>query len=70
MLYLDCALSLVRDGLMIVCEEALINGIPEELKNWDKISVPYSDVSRLAVNGLPANDSAYILDPEFEYIGK
>ncbi|WP_343101179.1 hypothetical protein [Romboutsia sp. MSSM.1001216sp_RTP31141st1_G3_RTP31141_220114] len=49
-LHLDCALSLVRDGLMIVCEEALINGIPEELKNWDKISVPYSDVSRLAVN--------------------
>lgn len=48
----------------------LINGIPEELKNWDKISVPYSDVSRLAVNGLPINDSVYILDPEFEYIGK
>lgn len=69
-LHLDCALSLVRDGLMIVCEEALINGIPEELKNWDKISVPYSDVSRLAVNGLPVNDSVYILDPEFEYIGK
>lgn len=69
-LHLDCALSLVRDGLMIVCEEALINGIPEDLKNWDKISVPFSDVSRLAVNGLPVNDSVYILDPEFEYIGK
>ncbi|GAA0103917.1 arginine deiminase family protein [Paraclostridium sordellii] len=69
-LHLDCALSLVRDGLMIVCEEALINSIPEDLKNWDKISVPFSDVSRLAVNGLPVNDSVYILDPEFEYIGK
>lgn len=69
-LHLDCALSLVRDGLMIVCEEALINGISEDLKNWDKISVPFSDVSRLAVNGLPVNDSVYILDPEFEYIGK
>ncbi|CEN89991.1 amidinotransferase family protein [[Clostridium] sordellii] len=69
-LHLDCALSLVRDGLMIVCEEALINGIPEDLKNWDKILVPFSDVSRLAVNGFPVNDSVYILDPEFEYIGK
>ena len=69
-LHLDCALSLVRDGLMIVCEEALINGIPDELKSWEKILVPYSDVSRLAVNGLPVNDSVYILDSEFEYIGK
>lgn len=69
-LHLDCALSLVRDGLMIVCEAALINGIPDELKHWDKISVPFSDISKLAVNGLPINESVYILDPEFEYIGR
>ena len=55
---------------MVVCEEALINGIPEQLKNWDKILVLFNDVSRLAVNGLAVNDSVYILDPEFEYIGK
>ncbi|CEP80672.1 hypothetical protein QJR30_09300 [Paraclostridium sordellii] len=34
------------------------------------ILVSFSDVSRLAVNGFPVNDSVYILDPEFEYIGK
>lgn len=34
------------------------------------ILVPFSDVSRLTVNGLPVNDLVYILDPEFEYIGK
>lgn len=69
-LHLDCALSLVRDGLMIVCEEALLNGIPEPLKNWDRISVPYMDIAHLAVNGLPINESTYILDPQFEYIAE
>lgn len=68
-LHLDCALSLVRNGLMIVCEDAFIEGIPEEFKEWEKIVVPYNDISKLAVNGLPINDSVYILDPEFQYIG-
>lgn len=69
-LHLDCALSIVRDGLIIVCEEALLNGIPKKLESWDKILVPYSDVARLAVNGLPINEHVYILDPEFKYIGE
>lgn len=69
-LHLDCALSLVRDGLMIVCEEALINGVPEPLRDWDRISVPYKDIAYLAVNGLPINESTYILDPQFEYIAE
>ena len=55
---------------MIICEEALINGIPESLKNWDKISAPYKDIAYLAVNGLPINESTYILDPQFEYIAE
>lgn len=67
-LHLDCALSLVREGLMIVCEKALPSGIPEPLKNWDRISVPYEDLAHLAVNGLPVNDQVYIADPRFGYI--
>lgn len=69
-LHLDCALSLVRDGLMIVCEEALTDGIPEPLRNWDRICVPYCDVAHLAVNGLPVNEQVYIIDPRFEYIAR
>ncbi len=69
-LHLDCALSLVRDGLMIVCEEAFPEGIPEQLKSWDRISVPFKDIAYLAINGLPINESAYILDPQFEYIAE
>lgn len=67
-LHLDCALSLVREGLMIVCEEAFTDGIPTPLKEWDKISVPYKDLAHLAVNGLPINEQVYITDPQFESI--
>ena len=68
-LHLDCAMSLVRDGLMIVCEEALLEGIPEQFKNWDKIFVTLADASRLATNGLSINEEVYITDPEFKFIG-
>lgn len=67
-LHLDCALSLVREGLMIVCEEAMPNGIPKPLKSWDRISVPHQDLAHLAINGLPVNEEVYITDPKFEYI--
>lgn len=69
-LHLDCALSLVREGLMIVCEEAFTDGIPEPLLGWDRIRVPYDDVAHLAVNGLPVNDRVYITDPKFAYIAE
>lgn len=55
---------------MIVCEKALTNGILDELKDWDKIVVPYNDISRLATNDLSINNSVYILDLEVKYIGE
>ncbi|WBW96226.1 dimethylarginine dimethylaminohydrolase family protein [Oceanirhabdus sp. W0125-5] len=69
--HLDCALSLVREGLMIVCEDALPNGIPDELKSWDKIEVSYDDALRTAINGLPINEKVYVADIAFkDSIGK
>lgn len=69
-LHLDCALSLVRDGLMIVCEEAFLNGIPEQLSHWDRVDVSLAQASRLATNGLLINETTYITDPEFIFIGE
>ncbi len=70
-LHLDCAMSLVREGLMVVCPEALPAGIPEEFKNWDKIEVSYADAQNLATNGLPINESTYITDIAFkDTVGK
>ena len=65
-LHLDCALSLVREGLMIVCEESFADGIPEAFKDWDRISVPQSYAVNMAVNGLPVNPEVYITDIAFK----
>ncbi|MEB3032200.1 dimethylarginine dimethylaminohydrolase family protein [[Mycobacterium] nativiensis] len=69
-LHLDCALGLIRDGLMVVCEEALLDGIPESLKSWDRIPVSLRQAKELATNGLPINPDVYVTDPSFSWIGE
>ncbi len=70
-LHLDCAMSLVREGLMIVSQEALPGGIPEQLKDWDKIEVTYDAAQQLATNGLPIDENTYITDVVFkDTVGK
>jgi N-dimethylarginine dimethylaminohydrolase len=64
-LHLDCALSLVREGLMIYCEEAFLDGLPEQLEHWDKITISLEEASQLMANGLPLNESVYITDQSF-----
>jgi len=68
-LHLDCALGLVRDGLMLVCEQALLDGIPRRLRDWDRIEVSLHEASRLATNGLPITPDVYVTDPDFSVIG-
>lgn len=68
-LHLDCALGLVKEGLMIVCEEAFVNGIPDVLKDWKKIHVTMDEAMNLATNGLPVSPEVYITDPVFKQIG-
>lgn len=55
---------------MIVCEEALIDGIPEQLRDWDKINVYLEDAAKLATNGLPINEEVYMTDKEFTWMGE
>ncbi len=70
-LHLDCAMSLVREGLMVVCPDALPAGIPEEFKDWDKIEVSYEEAQNLATNGLPIDEKTYITDIAFkDTVGK
>lgn len=68
-LHLDCALGLIRPGLMVVSEEALIDGVPELLSDWDRVSVDFESATRLATNGLPINPEVYVTDPAFSFIG-
>ncbi len=54
---------------MIVCEEALIDGVPKSLSDWTSIPVTESEAARLGTNGFPINPSVYVTDPEFRNIG-
>ncbi|MBQ9010193.1 MAG: hypothetical protein IJ088_12825 [Clostridia bacterium] len=70
-LHLDCAMSLVREGLMIVCEESFADGIPEAFRDWERITVSEEDAEHLAINGLPISPEVYITDVAFrKTIGK
>lgn len=69
-LHLDCALGLVKEGLMLVCEEAFLDGLPEALKTWKKIGVSLPEAMKLATNGLPVSPRLYVTDPAFEHLGK
>ncbi|WP_067970752.1 dimethylarginine dimethylaminohydrolase family protein [Mycolicibacter icosiumassiliensis] len=69
-LHLDCALGLIRDGLLVVCEEALLDGVPAALKCWDRIPVSLSQAKDLATNGLPISPDVYVTDPAFSNVGE
>lgn len=69
-LHLDCALGLVKEKLMVICEEAFLDGIPSVLRDWKKIPVTLSEAKNLATNGLPISSETYITDPAFSHIGE
>ncbi|MFC9895627.1 dimethylarginine dimethylaminohydrolase family protein [Nocardia sp. NPDC127579] len=68
-LHLDCAIGLVRDGLLIACPERLPDGLPEPLRSWEHIDVSEDEAAAMATNGLPIDPGTYITDPEFERVG-
>ncbi len=50
-LHLDCALALIKPGLLVYCPPKLIDGLPMSLRDWDKIEVSMDEANRLATNG-------------------
>ncbi|MDY0293788.1 MAG: hypothetical protein RBQ77_04380 [Candidatus Methanomethylophilaceae archaeon] len=60
-LHLDCVLSVPRHGLAIICPDAFTEGVPEALRGWDLIPVTLEDATLLAVNGIPFDESTYIM---------
>ncbi|MES9554009.1 MULTISPECIES: arginine deiminase family protein [unclassified Streptomyces] len=69
-LHLDCALGFIREGLLVACEEALLDGIPDPLKEWERITVDLDQATSLATNGLPLGPDVYVTDPEFSFVGR
>ena len=60
-LHLDVALSVPRPGLIIVCPEVFVDGVPSFFKDWQHIEVSREDTRYLAANGLPIDKDHYIL---------
>ena len=69
-LHLDCAVGLVREGLMVVCPSLFLDGLPAILRGWDRIEVSEADSMALATNGLPLSPDVYVTDPAFPRIAE
>jgi N-dimethylarginine dimethylaminohydrolase len=63
-LHLDCALALVKPGLLIWCPEKFVDGLPVSLRDWDAIAVSRDEASRLATNGLVLEEGRMIVDTD------
>ena len=63
-LHLDCALGLIKPGLLVWCPEKLIDGLPMSLRGWDAIAVSKAEATLLATNGLILEEGRMILDSD------
>jgi glycine amidinotransferase len=63
-LHLDCAMALIKPGLLVYCPPKLIDGLPMSLCDWDKIEVSVDEANRLATNGLVLEEGRIIIDAD------
>ncbi|MCP4328197.1 MAG: hypothetical protein GY791_07160 [Alphaproteobacteria bacterium] len=63
--HLDCVLSTPREGVAAVCKSAMIEGIPDCLRDWDIIDVPFEIAKiHLGCNNLIMNDRLVVMPSE------
>ncbi len=60
-LHLDVALSVPRPGLVVVCPEVFLDGVPACFDGWDRIEVSRDEARHLGTNGLPLDERRYVL---------
>ena len=63
-LHLDCALALIKPGLLVWCPEKLVDGLPMSLRDWDAITVSRDEANKLATNGLVLEEGRAIIDAD------
>jgi len=69
-LHLDVALSVPSPGVVILCPEVFLDGIPSYFKGWKRIEVTREEARHLAVNGLPIDKKHYIMGINDSFDGK
>lgn len=63
--HLDCVLMTPREGVALACLEALPQGLPEHMRDWDVVDVPKALAKgHLACNNLVLNDQTVIVPSE------
>ena len=63
--HLDCVLCTPREGVAIACTEAFVDGLPDQIRDWDIIEVSKELCNdHLATNHLVLNDRAIIVPRE------
>jgi len=63
--HLDCVLMTPRDGLAVACLEALPDGLPAYMADWDIVDVPKSLAKgHMGCNNLVLNDRTVIVPSE------
>ncbi len=63
-LHLDCALGLIKPGLLVCCPEKLIDGLPMSLRGWDAVEVSKDEANRLATNALILEEGRIVVDAD------
>ncbi len=69
-LHLDCALSLVRPGLGIICRDAFTAGLPESLQDWDFVEITEDEARKLGANVFVVDDETVIVDSQHHRIAE
>ena len=67
-LHLDCAMALIKPGLLVYCPQKLIDGLPTSLRSWDKIEVSFDEANLLATNGLILEEGRVVMDADNERV--
>lgn len=68
--HLDCVLSLVRPGLGLRCSDAILDELPESIRDWDLIEVSTVEAKKLGVNIMILDDKTVIIDKQHHRIGE
>ena len=70
-LHLDCCLATPREGLAIICREAFVDGVPEFMKNWELIELPYREAKEmLGCNGLVLDEKTIMIHTDLPHLSK
>jgi len=69
-LHLDVALSVPRNGVIVVCPEVFVDGIPSYFDGWKRIEVQRDETRHLAANGLPIDKRHYIMGVNDHFDGR